>query len=199
MLKKIPLKQRRKRDKVIMQARKVFRYYGYKKTTMDDIAKEMRMGKSSLYYYFESKTEIYNAVVLYEAILYRKLVMASIDENSSPYVKLKSYVLNRMQTDEILPNFHQALKDPKLRNLEFVERLNKLYDKEEFRLFSNILQSGVEAGYFEIPDIDDAAVGIVTAMRGLEATIIRNQNNIQIESRIDNILKIILYGIVKRN
>lgn len=198
MLRKIPLKQRKKRDKIITNARSVFRQYGYKKATMGDIAKEMRMGKSSLYYYFESKTEVYNAVVLYEAILYRNIVMASIKENSSPYEKLKTYVLNRMQTNEVLPNFHQALKDPKLRNLEFVERLNTLYDKEEFRLFSNILKSGVAAGYFEIPDIDDAAVGIVTAMRGLEAVIAPNHSNSNIESRIDNILKIILYGIVKR-
>lgn len=198
MLKKIPQKQRRKRDRIINHARKVFRRYGYKKTTMNDIAREMRMGKSSLYYYFESKTEIYNAVVLYEATIYRKMVMASLNENESPYDKLKSYVMNRLQTDEVLPNFHQAINDPNLRNMDFVRRLNALYDKEEFRLFQNILQSGIETGYFEIPDIKNSAVGIVTAMRGIESTIMLYPNDPKTEEKIDNILKIILYGIVKR-
>jgi AcrR family transcriptional regulator len=199
MQKKIPPKLRHKRNKLINHARKVFRQYGYKKTTMEDIANETQMGKSSLYYYFKSKTEVYNAVVLHEAVLYRKMVMAAINENDSPYDKLKSYILQRMQTNEVLPNFHQAINDNELREMNFVKRLNTLYDKEEFRLFRNILESGIHAGYFEIPDIKNAAIGIVTAMRGIESTIMLYPDDPAAEQKIDNILKIILYGIVKRN
>jgi AcrR family transcriptional regulator len=43
------------RRKVIVTAGKIFSRYGFKKTTMDEIAKALKMGKSSIYYYFESK------------------------------------------------------------------------------------------------------------------------------------------------
>ena len=55
------------RDKVaegIMEsARGLFARYGYGKTTMDDIAEKAGKGKSSLYHYFKSKEEVFEAAV----------------------------------------------------------------------------------------------------------------------------------------
>lgn len=199
MIEKSSPKRRKKRNAIIKEARKIFGKYGYKKTSLNDIAKKMRIGKSSLYYYFDSKETLYNAVVLYEAIIYRNMVLSCIRENASPFDKLKSYILNRMQTDKILCNFHQAINDSELRYMNFVNRLNNLYDKEEYRLFRNILKSGIKTGYFEIRDLKNAAIGIVTAMRGIESTILLYPNDPNNEKKIDNILQIILYGIVKQN
>ena len=40
------------RDQIVSTAAQIFSRFGFKKTTMDDIAKGMRKGKSSIYYYF---------------------------------------------------------------------------------------------------------------------------------------------------
>src|ERR1700681_2045142 len=50
-------------QEIIGGARALFEKFGLKKTTMEDIAKEIGKGKSSLYYYFPSKYEIFAAVV----------------------------------------------------------------------------------------------------------------------------------------
>lgn len=197
-MKRITGKRRIKRDFIIEAARKTFKKYGFKKTTMSDIAKTSGNGKSSIYYYFESKEEIFQSVVLNEAKIYRNKVIEAIRTNTDPYEKLKAYILIRLQTDKILSNFHKALKDPKLRYIGFVVRLKKLYDKEEYRLFQNILQDGVDSGFFEISDIKRASVGIVTAMRGIENTLFIDPDSLKSEKQIENILKIVLYGIVKR-
>jgi len=55
------------RDQVVPATRKVFARYGYKKTALDDIAREARKGKSTIYYYFKSEDEIFNAVIDTEA------------------------------------------------------------------------------------------------------------------------------------
>ena len=81
MLKNISSKKRKKRDSVIKCAGKVFKKLDYKKTSLTKIAKEAGIRKSSLYYYFSSKTDIFNAVILYEAIIYRKKVLASRKQN----------------------------------------------------------------------------------------------------------------------
>ena len=42
------------RETILKIAQEIFSKYGYKKTTLDDIANAVRKGKSSLYYYFKS-------------------------------------------------------------------------------------------------------------------------------------------------
>jgi AcrR family transcriptional regulator len=198
MYTKLSEKKMQVRDDIISAAGKTFKKFGFKKTTMNKIAKETGKGKSSIYYYFESKDDIFKAVVLTEAAKYRKMVIQAIERNETPYEKLKAYILVRMQTDGVLSNFHKALNDPEIRYITFVDRLKKLYDKEEVRLFSNILEAGCKSGFFEIYSIPHASVGIVTAMRGIENTILLNPKDPNIEKKIEDILNIVLYGIVKR-
>ena len=47
------------RENILRTAREIFSKYGYKKTTLDDIANAVRKGKSSLYYYFSSKEDCF--------------------------------------------------------------------------------------------------------------------------------------------
>ena len=54
------------REEIMEHAQILFRQFGLKKTTMEDIAKSMGKGKSTLYYYFCSKEEIFDAVILKE-------------------------------------------------------------------------------------------------------------------------------------
>ena len=46
------------KDTIVGVARNIFSRFGFKKTTMDEIAIAARKGKSSIYYYFTSKEEI---------------------------------------------------------------------------------------------------------------------------------------------
>ena len=125
-------------------------------------------------------------------------MLEAIERTNDPHEKLKSYILIRLQTDRILSNFHRAINDSNLRQIRFVDKLKKLYDKEEYSIFRNILQSGVETGYFQIYDLQNAAVGIVMAMRGVESTLLLNPDDPLREKKIENILNVVLYGIVKR-
>jgi len=194
---KLSLKRRQERSRIIETARDVFKKFGYKKATMNDIAFAAGKAKSSVYYYFKSKDEIYNAVVFSEAQKYRYTVLKKISIINNPERQLKEYILIRLQTDKIYSNFYDAM-NKSIKNNLFIIRLKKINDDEEFRIFSTILKNGIEAGYFEIYDIKYAAVGIVTAMRGIESTLLHRYKNAKVEEMIDNILKIILYGIIKR-
>ena len=64
------------RENIVSAATEVFSRYGFKKTSMEDIARALRMGKSSIYYYFKGKEEIFQAVVDREANLLRVKVKA---------------------------------------------------------------------------------------------------------------------------
>ena len=51
---------------ILKAAERVFQKWGSNKTTMEDIAREAGKGKSTLYYYYQSKEEIFDAVVIVE-------------------------------------------------------------------------------------------------------------------------------------
>ncbi len=51
------------RQRILDIAAGVFQRFGFSKTTMDDIAHGIERRKSTLYYYFQSKDEVFEAVV----------------------------------------------------------------------------------------------------------------------------------------
>ncbi|MCD4828626.1 MAG: TetR/AcrR family transcriptional regulator [Candidatus Cloacimonetes bacterium] len=48
-----------KKERIAQAALEVFKKYGYHKTSIADIAKEAGLGKGTIYYYFDSKEDIY--------------------------------------------------------------------------------------------------------------------------------------------
>ena len=58
-------KRDEKRDAIIRGAHAQFRLYGYRKTSMEDIARELGISRASLYSYFDNKDEIFRSVSLH--------------------------------------------------------------------------------------------------------------------------------------
>lgn len=191
------IKKDKTREQLLETSSQVFSKYGYKKTTMDDIAEAVKKGKSSIYYYFKSKEEIFEAVVYKEAVNFRKAIIDAVDMRELPGDKLKAYITTRMNILKKYPNLHRTLKNEKLAHLKFVKRLNSIYDKEEIRLFRRILNEGSNKGYFQILDTEIASVAIVMAIKGIENLLLSKETK-DYNNRIDDMINIIFYGIVKK-
>jgi len=96
------------KNSIIAVARQIFSRFGFKKTTMDEIAIASRKGKSSIYYYFESKEDIFQAVVEKEASMLKRELQEAIKQVADPKEKLKVYVLVRMKTLKNLANYYDG-------------------------------------------------------------------------------------------
>jgi AcrR family transcriptional regulator len=187
------------RETITHVAGHIFARYGYQKTTMDDIARACRKGKSSIYYYFRNKEEIFLAVLENEIILMRSRILLAIAECSDPMIRLKTYVLIRMDCIKNLINIYNALKNEYLSQFSFVERIREGYDKEELTIIKGILDEGVESKIFAIEDTYTTAMALVTAMKGFEIPMFFKENpELHIERRLDMLLGILFYGLVKR-
>ena len=51
-----------KRDVILTSALDLFRHYGYRRTSMEDIARAAAVAKGTLYLYFKSKDELFEAI-----------------------------------------------------------------------------------------------------------------------------------------
>jgi Transcriptional regulator len=186
------------REQIVDSARQIFSRFGFKKTTMEEIAQAVSKGKSSIYYYFQSKEDIYKAVIEKEATLIRDELSNAISQASDPAGKLKAYVTVRMRTFQAMANFYEAIKNEFLSNLDFVNKTREKYDKEEIQMVEGILKEGVIRNEFAIEDTEFAAIAIVTAMKGLEIPIFTHKKPLNLEERIDHLLKVLFYGMIKR-
>jgi AcrR family transcriptional regulator len=186
------------KEAIVNVARLIFSRFGFKKTTMDEIAIASRKGKSSIYYYFASKEEIFQAVVEKEAEIFKQELIKATNPNDTPAQKLKTHVLVRMRSMEKLANFYSAIKDDFLGHLDFIEKIRKKYDQEEIQMMEGILVEGVENGMFEIDDTSLAAIAIVTALKGREIPLFWGVEEKDLESRLDHLIHILFHGIMKR-
>ncbi len=186
------------KEAIVNVARHIFSRFGFKKTTMDEIAVASRKGKSSIYYYFASKEEIFQAVVEKEAEILKQELLKAINETDSPEQKLKMHVLVRMRSMEKLANFYSAIKDDFLGHLDFINKIRRKYDQEEIQMMENILAEGVKDGIFEIEDTSLAAIAIVTAMKGMEIPLFWGVEEKDIETRLDHLIHILFHGVMKR-
>jgi AcrR family transcriptional regulator len=190
------------KDHIITIATNIFSKFGFKKTTVDDIAQALGKGKSSIYYYFKSKEEIYKEVIKKEAdVLRQEIYDKVIERDINPKDKLREYVLIRMRFLRELVNFNEALRNDYLKNFAFVEKIRESYDQEEYEVINGILKEGKKKGIFTIDETDFAALAFVTAMKGLEVPLfIKNEYSLKdLEERLDGMLQILFYGLVKKN
>jgi AcrR family transcriptional regulator len=186
------------RRKVIITAGSIFSRYGFKKTTMDEIAKALKMGKSSIYYYFESKEEIFEAVVLHEANILRNELTTAIKSVESPVEKLKNYVFVRMKTFEKLSNYYNAIFDKNLDHFDFVENIRSRYDLEELAIIRLILYHGARKKVFSVTNSEYTALAIQTSLKGLEVPLFWQKKEVNIEDRLNAILDVLFHGILKK-
>jgi AcrR family transcriptional regulator len=186
------------RRKIIITAGTIFSRYGFRKTTMDEIANALKMGKSSVYYYFSSKQEIFEAVVKYEANTLRNELTTAIKSVESPIDKMRKYVLVRMKAFEKLSNYYNAIFDKNLDHFDFIEKVREKYDLEEIAILRLILYDGVRKKIFNVENSEYTAMAIQTTMKGFEVPLFWKKREDNIDHRLKAILDVLFYGIVKK-
>lgn len=186
------------REKIIKTAGKIFSRHGFRKTTIEEIALVLKMGKSSIYYYFESKEEIFEAVVLYEANILKYELTTAIKSVESPTDKMKNYVFVRMRALEKLSNYYNAIFDKNLDHFNFIERVRVKYDLEELAMLRLILYHGTREKVFNIKNSEYTALAIQTTLKGLEVPLFWKKKEVNIQNRLEAILDVLFNGIIRR-
>jgi len=185
------------KNKIVKVAQDIFKRYGFKKSTMDEIAIAAGKGKSTLYHYFNSKEEVFAAVIEKESnTMFRelnKIITANIDCKT----KLKKYISTRMELINKLSNLHSAIKSDYLNHFNFIQKYRVKYDEYEILFIEQILQDGINKKEFNINEDDTKiyAYGLATALKGLEIPFFLEDRYSKLNNRLDSMLNILIYGL----
>jgi len=83
------MRKRIDENTILESALKCFAAYGYKKTTLEDIARELNLGSSSVYAYTQSKRALYEDVVRYVMLRWQGRVKAAVDKKKTAAEKFR--------------------------------------------------------------------------------------------------------------
>jgi AcrR family transcriptional regulator len=186
------------RDHILQAAETVVHTFGFAKTTMNDIAKALRKGKSSLYHYFSSKEQIFVALLHKEIADLKGQFLKVIEAEPTPERKIRAYILTRMQMFHDKLNKHMSFIQETSERYELLMKIHEEYDPEEIRIISGILEGGAAEGMFVLDDIPATATAIVSALKGFEYPFTPTGAPAEIGEKLDRTLKILFYGIVPR-
>jgi AcrR family transcriptional regulator len=187
------------RAQIVDVACKIFTRYGFRKTTMEEIAAASRKGKSSIYYYFPSKEDIFKAVVEKEASELKERLNKAIWTGAPPMDKLKAYILFRLHHVRTVGNFYAALNEDSLSHLDFILEIRKKFDQDELQVVQEILEEGLKDGTFQINSSEIGAIAIATMMKGLELPLLLSDDHKTDRGELlDDLIRVLFYGIVKR-
>ena len=185
------------KELIITAASDIFARFGFRKTTIDEIASALHKGRSTIYHYFEGKEDIFQSVVEKESNVLKEEIIKAINKEDNPQEKLRVYILTRMHVFNRLVNFYSALKEDYLTHYAFIEKLREKHYQDEIKMIEKILREGINKGVFLVHenDVEIIAQAIIIALKGFEYPWLLNYNITNIEESLDKLLDTLFYGI----
>lgn len=144
---------------ILKAALPFFAKYGYKKTTLEDVAQALDMSNTNLYSYFRSKRDLYQCCVDYAIDQWQEYVRQQTAEIEEPKAKLVmawrsavGYIVGNEQMMALLKNDPTIF--PMFPNVDPIEE----YNDWAVQYVKEILEEGIEKGVFRANiNIDIAA------------------------------------------
>jgi len=151
-------------ERILVTAERLFRQIGYTKTTVADIARELRMSPANVYRFFDSKKSIHAAVA---RSLMREVEIAAqaIAERSEPAAsRLREliFTIHHMNSERYVGDskLHEMVALAMEENWDVCVAHMQLITETVGR----VIADGVMSGEFEAPDVPLAAMCTCTAM-----------------------------------
>ena len=143
-----------KEEQIIETARKLFHQFGFKKVSMDEIAKEAGVTKRTIYAYFSSKEELLKYFIL-EEIKNMKDIIEEVENKNEGFFEIINQVIYRLlkykkERDflNIISREAEILKNPiVIQNLKLIDEQIQNYIKQK-------LITAKEKGYIYYEDLD---------------------------------------------
>lgn len=163
-------REQRQND-IIDAARKLFADKGFE-VSLDEVAKEVGLGKSTLYLYFKNKESLYFAVVSRGTRIWAKMVKEEVKKGNTGLEKLKLYGNANREFSNKYPDYFRLLYSPT--SIKKTFDMDKMTSSEEFQevkdLFKEIMSIGIDSIQKGIdedeirPDVDPVESAILLSV-----------------------------------
>jgi AcrR family transcriptional regulator len=180
------------KNSIVESATKYFSKYGFHKTTMDEIAKNIHKAKGVLYYYFKSKEELFNEVLKQELSHVKMKLSKITNSNIDSLAMIKKYFLTRLKLLSTAVNYHETLKADFFEKYNFVKDVRSDFAEFEYNQLKLIFKNGNIEGYLDIKNIESTVNAVMMLLNSIEIPLYLQNKYPEYESTIDEIVTMIL-------
>ena len=145
----------KKQNEILDAALKLFAVYGFRKTTVEDVAEKVGMTKSNLYFYVNNKRDLYEKTVSRALQRWRDSVAKAVSKTDDVVEKFSVMAKQSfayLADDEDLRSV--CMKDPGIFSLTHEEDRFFEINSGARQLIKSILIQGIEEGRFYRVDVD---------------------------------------------
>ena len=157
-----------KKDEILDAARSLFNRYGFYKTSVDDIAQAVGMQKSSLYYYFKDKEELFISAYIREWDNVMDDLVKSAEKESGPDEKILKYVRKSLKHYERVVLEHNIPMKVIVETRNTFKNIFNQTNHKSLDFIENTIQEGIDQGYYRPVDPHRVAVAILNAKYSIQ-------------------------------
>ncbi len=132
-----------KREQVINCARKLFTKYGYKRVSMDEIARESGVTKKTIYTYFADKSALFQYFIMEELDNMKNSIETERKKNIT-FLELVSSSVYKMllyrKESIFISNLYNDFKDDEL----LMRQFSKIYDDEIIKYIEDRIDEAIK-------------------------------------------------------
>lgn len=190
-------------QQILLAAQQLFQKHGYQKVTMDDVAKAIGKGRSSLYYYYKNKDEVFDAVVAAEINEIFTEINRMVEQAATVEQQLRAFGITKTKISRKRKAFFDALEtgmnaDEMSQFVQKKQVIQKRIRKEEAILLHHILDQGTENR--EIPALDTKTRETIiyvfmSSLRGLKREMYLENSYARMETAIDMLVRMTMLAI----
>ncbi len=187
----------RTRDRLIEVARQLFAHQGIENTTMNDIATASDRGRRTLYTYFRTKSDIYQAVIESEAERIRREIEAEVEAQSSPREKLRALMSSRLSIAvEHLHGYQIWLRSIFSRDVQRAQAVRSLVADRIYEMIEEIVAAGIASGDFVPEQARRLSTMLTMVVRGTDWSITHEDTTCEVTDQwISESIDFIIDGI----
>ena len=187
-----------KKEQIVEAARKLFTKYGYKKVSMDEIAKEAGVTKKTVYAYFKDKDELFKYFIFEEVDVMKKLVK-EVDDRNLPFFDMVHQTIYEVLKHKKQENFLLTItKDAEaLKNPTVIEAV-KILDTEVKKFIKDKLTYAIEHEYIKPYNVDVLTFIIYKVYIALMFEWDSEKMPLDEKEISDNVLQVLKNGIINK-
>lgn len=187
-----------KKQQILDAAQQLFGRHGLKKVTTDDIARDARVSKATIYQLYRNKREILSDVVRHEMDVLLARIKTAVAAESTVEGKLRAHLLTKIGAVHQLVNLHKVTSESMAEHWDQAPALRERFVAEETGIVREILAGGVDRGELEISDIALTAQLLAVALKSLEYPWSFPGKKLSVTRQVDHMLNIVLDGLRRR-
>jgi AcrR family transcriptional regulator len=192
-------------EQILQAAHQLFKQHGLSKVTMDDVAKAIGKGRSSLYYYYKSKDEIFEAVMDSEIRKMFTEVSRAVDKVSTVEQKIRAFCMTKLKILAKKRGAYNAMDvgmdANEMSNFTKTKHAHhRRIMKQEGALIRQILIDGVEKGELSAlsqKDQDVLIFVLLSSVRGIKQEMVIENDFSGIEPVVAALTHLIFHGLGK--